>query len=245
MTTISDAALWHDLECGRYTADLLCWRELAGTGGGPVLDIGAGTGRVAIDLARHGHEVTALDHDQELLRVLARRAERARVQVTTAWADARDFQLNQTFSLIVVAMQTIQLLGATGRAQLLGCVVEHLSPRGRLAVAITERFDLYDAGDGGPDVLPEPDVLDSAGAVYVSQPTAVRRTPEGYILERRREILAADAERVVVLHRERLDPLDAAQLEREGVAAGLRPAGRTVVAPTADHVGSVVVMLDA
>ncbi len=57
--------------------------------------------------------------------------------------------------------------------------------------------------------------------------------------------MAADTDRVVELHRERLDPLDAAELEREGVAAGLRPAGRSEIVPTVDHVGSVVVMLDA
>ena len=50
----------HDVECAAYDLDLTIWRDLAGRAGGPVLDIGAGTGRVAIDLARIGHEVTAL-----------------------------------------------------------------------------------------------------------------------------------------------------------------------------------------
>jgi len=35
-------AIWHDIECGAYTADLPLWEELAG--GGRVLDVGAGTG---------------------------------------------------------------------------------------------------------------------------------------------------------------------------------------------------------
>ena len=43
---------WHDVECGGYDADLPLWRELAARRGGPVLDVGAGTGRVALDLAR-------------------------------------------------------------------------------------------------------------------------------------------------------------------------------------------------
>ena len=50
---------WHDTECGSYDADLPLWRELAGAG--PVLDVGAGTGRVALDLAARGASVTALD----------------------------------------------------------------------------------------------------------------------------------------------------------------------------------------
>ena len=49
--------IWHDLECGGYRADLPLWRELAEHEGSPVLDVGAGTGRVALDLARRGHEV--------------------------------------------------------------------------------------------------------------------------------------------------------------------------------------------
>jgi hypothetical protein len=40
-----------------------------------------------------------------------------------------------------------------------------------------------------------------------------------------------------------MDRLTAEALEREGCAAGLAPAGRTIIAPTSDHVGSVVVTL--
>ena len=68
------AVMWHDVECGTYTADLPLWRRLARDSGGPTLDVGAGTGRVALDLARAGERVTALDLDAELLAELARRA---------------------------------------------------------------------------------------------------------------------------------------------------------------------------
>lgn len=244
MTTLSGTAVWHELECGRYTADLPYWRRLAAAQGGPILDLGAGAGRVAIDLARAGHEVTALDHDRVLLEELARRAQRAGVSVTTVLGDARDFSLDRTFSLIVVPMQTIQLLGETGHRRLLRCAAAHLAAGGRLAAAITEHFELYDAADDA-GLLPEADVLEAGGTVYVSQPTAVSQAEDGYILERRRESLTPDAQRVIELHRERLDSLTAVELERSAVEAGLRPAGRTEIAPTSDHVGSVVVILDA
>ena len=52
-----EAVIWHDVECGGYRADLPYWVALARAHGGPVLDIGAGTGRVALALARDGHAV--------------------------------------------------------------------------------------------------------------------------------------------------------------------------------------------
>lgn len=102
-------AVWHDLECGAYTEDLALWRELADRTGGPLLDIGAGTGRVTLELAARGVEVVALDLCAPLLTALARRGEG--LPVTTTVADARDFRLDRQFSLILVPMQTLQLLG--------------------------------------------------------------------------------------------------------------------------------------
>ena len=70
--------IWHDVECGAYDGDLALWRELADGGGGPILDLGCGTGRVALDLARRGHAVHGLDLDPELVAALNARAEAAR-----------------------------------------------------------------------------------------------------------------------------------------------------------------------
>jgi len=82
-------AIWHDLECGGYSEDLALWRELADRSGGPVLDVGAGTGRVTLELAAHDVEVVALDIDEPLLAALEVRA--AELPVATVLADARQF----------------------------------------------------------------------------------------------------------------------------------------------------------
>ena len=70
---LADVVLWHDIECGSYAADLPLWREWAAAADGEVLDVGAGTGRVTLDLARRDRAVTALDHDETLLAELRRR----------------------------------------------------------------------------------------------------------------------------------------------------------------------------
>jgi len=110
----SSLVVWHDVECGRYSADLALWAELAGRERGPVLDVGAGTGRVALPLARAGHDVTALDREPELLEALATRAQG--LPIATVVADAGDFALDRRFGLVIVPMQTIQLLPTVPRS---------------------------------------------------------------------------------------------------------------------------------
>ncbi len=82
MVAMNLAALWHDLECGGYREDLPTWRALAAETGGPVLDVGAGTGRVTLDLAAQGVAVVGLDREEALLAALAHRA--AGLEVETA-----------------------------------------------------------------------------------------------------------------------------------------------------------------
>lgn len=233
------AAIWHELECGRYRADLGLWLQLAAAAGGPVLEIGAGTGRVAVELARAGHAVTALDRDEELLAALRRRA--GGLPVQTVCADARAFSLRCRFSLCVVAMQTIQLFGGRqGRLAFLRCAAEHLADGGRLAAAIVDRIEPFELA-GAPGLAPE--VCVHAGWTYRSQPTAARVLDEVFVLERRREVITPDGRRSVSDDVVCLDRLDAPALEAEAALVGLGMPARRRIAPTADHVGSVVVIV--
>ncbi len=237
------SAIWHDLECGGYTEDLELWQALARERGGPVLDVGAGTGRIALELARAGHEVTALDSDPELLRRLDVRARDGGLEIEIVVADARAFSLSQSFALCIVPMQTIQLLGgARGRMGFLRCAREHLKGGGRLAIALADELDLFEVAPGAP--APLPDVAEVDGIVYCSRPVAVRADADGFLLERRRETVTVDGTLVTELDQIHLDRLSAETLEREAAAAGLTPAGRASIEPTSDYVGSVVVMLD-
>jgi SAM-dependent methyltransferase len=235
------SVIWHNLECGSYVEDLPLWRSLASERGDPVLDVGAGTGRIALDLARRGHQITALDREQALLDELSLRAGDLE-NIDIVVADARAFELGRRYQLCIVPMQTIQLLGgASGRADFLRCAQRHVLDGGLLAIALAEMLELYEVVDGS--LAPLPDICERDGVVYSSQPTAIRVDRDGFVLERRREIVTPEGERSVEQDVTRLDRLTPAQLEREAAAVGLTPAGRAEVPATADYAGSTVVML--
>ena len=211
--------VWHDIECGGYSADLPLWRELASD---PVLDVGAGTGRVTVDLVAHGHDVVALDTEAELLEELERRAGGP---VRTLVANAESFEVDERFGAILVPMQTLQLL--RDRAAFFSTARRHLRPGGLLAAAIAEDLEPFE----GPLVPP-----DRSGR-YVSQPTAVRLLDDVVRLERLRDDGRTRAVDVIELAR-----VTERGLHREMKAAGLGPLPSRLIAATADHVGSTVVI---
>jgi SAM-dependent methyltransferase len=57
---------------------------------GPVIELGAGTGRIAVELARHGHRVIALDAAPAMLAQAERRAKRYAVDLTIVVGDLLD-----------------------------------------------------------------------------------------------------------------------------------------------------------
>jgi SAM-dependent methyltransferase len=251
---LRDEALWHDLECGGYHADVPLWHELAERHPGRILEIGAGTGRLALELARAGHPVTALERDTCLAQALRRRA--AAMPVEVVEGDARALELaHRDFSLCIVAMQTIQLFGGSrGRAAFLGGARLHLGVGGVLACAILGPIEPFDGAGGGPG--PAPEAARADGLLYVSVPMRVRVRHRGVVIERERRVFpsehderpgASGADRA--LARERcvveLDRVSERSLWREGAAAGLRPLPSAAVAATEDHVGSTVVILGA
>jgi SAM-dependent methyltransferase len=234
------AVLWHDVECGGYGGDLPLWRELARRADGPVLDLGAGTGRVALDLAGAGYDVTALDSDPVLLDELARRAREAGLEVACVAADARRLQAIGHFTFIVAPMQFVQLMGgAAGRARLLEGVVSWLAAGGTFAAAIA---DLDEAVAAEHAETPLPDVGERTGWVYSSIPLSVSRERDGVAVEWLRQVVSPAGELTGERHREVFDPLTPEAFEREAAHHGLRAERRHELSHTDAYIGSTVVV---
>lgn len=223
------SVIWHEVECGSYSADLPLWEELAAGADGPILDLGCGTGRVLSHLVRRGYDLCGLDRDPKLIADLA----------CAELGDARDFALDRRFALVLAPMQLLQLFaGADERKGCLRCVAEHLTPSGLAAFAIVEGVPISD-----DDSLPLPDTREVDGWVYSSQ--AIETLLDGsWIRARRlRQTVSPAGELEEEVSEDLLHILTAAMLEDEATQVGLRPAGYRIVPQTEDHVGSTVVLL--
>ena len=144
----SEQVIWHDVECGRYGADLPLWRALATAAGGPVLEIGAGTGRVALDLARRGHHVTAVELEPELADELRRRA--AGLPIDIMCADITQEPWAGAYALVIAPMQVIQVLGGERRRlAMFRNARDLLAPGGSVVVAFVDTVAEARFGAGG------------------------------------------------------------------------------------------------
>jgi cyclopropane fatty-acyl-phospholipid synthase-like methyltransferase len=235
------AAIWHEVECGGYAADLPFWERLAGAADGPVLELGCGTGRVALRLAGRDNEVWAVDADASLLEALQAQAAAVELPVRVICADVRALELEREFRLILAPMQLLQMLGSkAARHAALERAAGHLASGGRLAAAIVEPPSASLDGPGAA----LPDVRERDGWVYSSFPTVHLTSGGDLEIRRHRQAVSPDGSLSEEDHTDRLDALDADALEAEAATTGLRPAARLEVPAADGYLGSTVVVLE-
>ena len=119
--------------------DIGLWRALAADASGPLLELGCGTGRVLVPLARAGFEVTGIDLSPDMLERCRERVRseppEAGGRVALVEADMTSFDLGRRFALITCPFGGFQQLRTV--EQQLACLErcrEHLLPRGTLAL---------------------------------------------------------------------------------------------------------------
>ena len=135
-----DAALYDHYSPG-VDGDVPFYVEEARRAGGPVLELGCGTGRILIPIAGAGIDVVGLDLSPSMLSVLRRKladvpAEVAR-RVKIVEGDMRTFSLGRRFPLAIVPYRAfLHLLTTEDQLRALAVIREHLVEDGRLVLNV-------------------------------------------------------------------------------------------------------------
>lgn len=166
----------------RDRPDVAFFVEAAKESGGPVLEVGCGTGRVLIPTARAGIEIVGLDSSLSMLDVCRKRLShemdevQARVQLVEG--DMRDFELGQAFRLVTIPFRPIQHLTTVSDQLLcLGRIHRHLVEGGCLILDIfNPSLGSLTKDDIGKEIAEEPEFI----------------TPDGRRVVRLRKILSRD-----------------------------------------------------
>ena len=106
---------------------------------GNILEIGAGTGRITIPLAKQGHNITALDVSKDMLEILTNKAKNEGLEIPTLQADMRDFVFsNERFDAIIITFRSFQhMYSIADQLKALHNISGYLNPAGYLV------FDVF------------------------------------------------------------------------------------------------------
>lgn len=242
---LDEAAIWQQVEFGAYTADLPVWRELAGGADGPVLELGSGAGRVALDLAEVGEEVIAVEQDRRLAAQLKASARDRELKLSVVEADLAapaDLRVRGTPGVAIGPLHVIQVLDGAARPALLGRLAELLAPGGTIALTVVDESTLLSSGTAATQILPDMRELD--GWVYSSEPLWVQVGDDTLKVRRLRERVSPDGEIERTVQDEILHRISPDRLELEGEEAGLRRAGRRQISSGPNEADSTAVLLE-
>ena len=140
-TEIYDALAASIIAGSSVEGDIDFYRRLAGETGGPILDVGCGTGRVATALVADGHEVVGIDLSAPMLRLAEQRREALSADVAARLsfhlADMTTLDLGRDFALVVAPSRVFQFaLTTDAQRQALAALRSHLRPASRLVLEI-------------------------------------------------------------------------------------------------------------
>lgn len=132
-------ARFYDAHHGRLHDDIPALLRYARRCGGPVLDLGAGTGRLTVPLARAGYRVVGVESAAAMLDIARQRVEAAGVadRVELLQTDFRSFQLDRAFGLAWCGYNGfLHLHERDDQLAALRCWRRHLRPGGVLVIDV-------------------------------------------------------------------------------------------------------------
>ncbi len=128
--------------------DIPFYIEYAQKLGGEVLELGCGTGRVSLALARKGINVTGLDLSSQMLDVFKQKLTKEHGlsgSIKLVHGDMADFKFNRKFSLVIAPFRAFQALTDDNDVlNSLACINKHLSDDGLFIVNVFKPFSVLD-----------------------------------------------------------------------------------------------------
>lgn len=134
---------YYDYVYARYRQDVRHYVRLAEASGGPVLELGAGTGRIAIATARAGIDVVMVDRTPPMIERarerLAKEPRRVRERIELVEGDLREVRIERRFPLVTAPFNVLQhVYGREDFERALCTVKHHLAPEGRFAFDVLQ-----------------------------------------------------------------------------------------------------------
>ncbi len=156
MAIYDPIAEFYDLEYQDFSDDLPMYLEWAARTGGPVLDVGCGTGRVTFALAQAGFHVTGLDESEEMLtrartRILSDHLAASRVRLLNV--PVQSFRDENRYRLAILTINTFgHFLKRRDQSAALHNLRRHLAAGGILIMDMTPP-DLIALSQGASSLL--------------------------------------------------------------------------------------------
>lgn len=131
--------------------DLAYWRVLAMEYGDPILELGSGTGRILLPIAKDGHEIVGLDNDPVMIEYLRNNINpMVANRVEVVLGDFRDFDFGTQFNLIILPCNTLSTYSFEDRSKVFRSVKKHLTYNGLFSFSIPNPLLLSELPDYGP-----------------------------------------------------------------------------------------------
>jgi SAM-dependent methyltransferase len=153
----------------RERSDIAFFVDAAKNAGGPVLEVGCGTGRILIPIARAGIDIVGLDLSQHMLSAcrekLQQESPAVQSKVLLVSADMRDFDLGRSFNLITLPFRPFQhLVSVEEQISCLAAIRRHLADEGRLILDLfNPSLDALVTRSPGEEFGDEPEFVTSDG----------------------------------------------------------------------------------
>ena len=158
----------YDLLYDALDFDIPYWTEVAGSAGGPVLELACGSGRVLLALRRAGLDVEGLDASPAMIGRLRDKAAAAGLAVRAEVADMRSFDLGRRYARIFCAFNGFAHCETTAdQIACLRAALAHLEPGGALVLHMSYPGPAYWLEPEGRPVFEHETVLPDGGKVQM------------------------------------------------------------------------------